>query len=138
MFDQLKKHHLGFVIPCEQKEILEQELGKKFLFDPMQETHVLFVFNDWLDLYLEFICQEGRVKHHKPGYAHTCYSVQDESELEKVQQFINQNRFGFPLTRLEKSGSKECGQVMFYYLRHLGVIELNVTEEVSHSRADKR
>ncbi|MCP4265434.1 MAG: VOC family protein [Candidatus Brocadiaceae bacterium] len=128
MFDKLKKHHLGFVIPIEKKKHIEDKFGSKFTYDTVQETHVLFVYDKDLRIYIEYICQEGRVAKQKPGFVHICYSVEDQSELRKVENYIGKNKTGYKLTELEKSCSRECGYVVFYFIKNLGVVELNIVK----------
>ena len=129
MFDKLRKHHLGFIIPVEDKERIEQKAGKSFVYDETQQIHVLFVYEEDLKTYVEYICQEGRVAKQKCGFAHICYQVDDKAELEKVLKYITENKLGYPLTELEESGSEECGFVIFYFIKNVGVIELNLKSE---------
>lgn len=126
MFDRLKKHHLGFVIAVEDRPRIESHFNKVFTYDHVQGTHVLFIYDKIARIYVEYICREGRVKYHEPGFAHICYTVKSNAELEQVEQFIHDKKMGFKLTDLEQSGSEECNHVKFYYLKHLGVIELNL------------
>lgn len=128
MFDRLEKHHLGFVIPSEDREAIENRCKKSFVYDPIQETYILFDYNQSLHIYIEYICCQGRVKHHKPGFAHICYKVKDRPELERADKFIQSRNLGFKLTNLEKSASEECGYIIFYFLKDIGVIELNLME----------
>ena len=126
MFDKLKKHHLGFIIPLSEREEIERKFGRKFHYDAIQQTHVLFVYDETLRIYKEYICQEGRAARSKPGFIHICYNVKDRAELESVDQFINDHKMGFRLTPLEESGSEECGLITFYFLKDHGMIELNL------------
>ncbi len=128
MFDKLKPHHLGFVVPLEEKADIERKHGKSFVYDEIQKTHVLFVFDKDLDIYLEYICREGLVANQKRGFAHVCYCVKDKAELERVQVYIADKKLGYEVTKLEKSGSKECGWIIFYYIKNIGVIELNLAQ----------
>lgn|SRR3989338_230978 len=129
MFDKLEKHHIGYIIPKEEKNKVEEWLGKKFHFDAIQQTHILFAYDCYLRLYTEYICQEGRVARQKPGFAHICYNVNSMSELEEIERNISENKMGYPLTKLEKSGSVECGHIKFYFIKNHGVIELNLRSE---------
>ena len=126
MFDKLPKHHLGFIVPVEDKEKIEQKTGKEFIYDDIQQTHVLFAYDESLGIYIEYIGQEGRVAKQKPGFAHTCYKLKDQAELKRTEEFIKENKMGYPLTDLEKSGSKECGLIKFYFIKNQGVVELNL------------
>ena len=61
MFDKLEKHHLGFIVPLQDREKIEKVFNKKFHYDAIQQTHVLFIFDEHLGIYLEYICRrEGR------------------------------------------------------------------------------
>jgi len=128
MFDRLKKHHLGFIVSLDQKEALEKRYERKFILDPIQKTHVMFVYDEPMAVYIEFICQEGRVAHHKPGFAHICYEVTSQKQLEEIENFIKENKMGFKVTNLEESVTEECGSVTFYFLKDIGMIELNLKE----------
>ena len=130
MFDRFEKHHLGFIIPRNEKEAIERKFGKKFYYDAIQQTHVLFVFDESLRIYIEYICQEGRADRQKPGFAHICYTIKDKDDLKNVEQLITENNMGYKLTDCEKSGSKECGFVTFYYIKNIGVVELNLLEDL--------
>lgn len=126
MFDKLQKHHLGFIIPVEDKQKLESRYGKVFTFDAIQGTHALFVYDEALRTRIEFICQQGRVAKQKPGFAHICYSIANEGELKNIEDYIEENKLGYKLTALEKSASQECGFITFYFIKNIGVVELNV------------
>ncbi|MDC1418108.1 hypothetical protein N8264_03515 [Candidatus Thioglobus sp.] len=130
MFDKLEKHHVGIIITNDQRVILE----KKSIFfheDVTQGTHVSFVMDNELGMYREYIVQEGRVAKIKPGFYHFCYNIPDLKTMEKIERFIRDKRLGYPVTKLEKSGSSECGWVKFYFLKNHGVIELNLLENPS-------
>ncbi len=126
MFDKLPKHHIGFIVPVSQRPLVEQRLGKGFHFDAIQGTHVVFSYDEALGLYIEYICQEGRVAKQPAGFAHICYDLQGRERLQQVEDWIAAQKLGYALTELEKSGSAECGWIKFYYLKNFGVIELNV------------
>lgn len=129
MFDKLEKHHLGFIIPLSERDQVQERFGKEFHYDAVQGTHVLFIYDETLHIYKEYICQEGRAARLKPGFAHICYQVKNRAELDKIDEFIDENKMGFRLTTLEKSSSRECGFITFYFLKDYGVIELNLPEE---------
>lgn len=129
MFDKLEKHHLGFIVPLSEREKIEKVFDKKFHYDVIQQTHVLFIYDETLRLYKEYICQEGRAAKLNLGFAHICYNVKDRAELSGIEDFINENKLGFRLTVLEKSGSKECGLITFYFLKNHGIVELNLAEK---------
>ena len=129
MFDKLKRHHLGFLIPVEEREHIENKFGSKFIYDSVQKTHVLFVYDKYLRIYIEYICREGRVAKQKPGFVHICYDIEDQSELGKVEDYISKNKMGYQLTELEESCSTECGSVIFYFIKNMGVVELNLVKK---------
>ena len=129
MFDKLKKHHIGIIVSDEQREKIEECLKRKFNMDKIQGTRVLFENDPYLGFYKEYIVQEGRVKDSPLGLAHICYSVKNQSELNEIENFIEQNELGLQITRLEKSGSEECGWVKFYFIKNHGVIELNLLKK---------
>ncbi|GEM_PF-1391950 len=126
MFNRLEKHHLGFIIPLSERAKIEKVFDKKFHYDAIQQTHVLFIYDENLRIYIEYICQEGRAAKQKPGFAHICYNLKDRAELEKVENLIKENQMGYRLTELEKSGSEECGMIIFYFIKNQGVVEFNL------------
>lgn len=129
MFDKLEKHHIGFIIPKEEKEFIENKFGKSFTLDTIQGAHALFIYDKDLRIYIEYIVKEGRAANQKPGLAHVCYNLKNNLELKKVEDFIKNEKLGYRLTNLEKSGSKECGHIVFYYIKNIGLIELNLLKK---------
>lgn len=97
--------------------------------DKTQGTRVLFEKDPYLGFYKEYIVKEGRVKDRTLGFAHICYNVKNQSELNKIENFIDQNELGLQITKLEKSGSDECGWVKFYFIKNHGIIELNLLKK---------
>ena len=128
MFDKLEKHHIGIIITNEQRVILEKR-GLVFQEDLTQGTHVSFEMDEELGMYREYIVQEGRVAKINPGFYHFCYNIPDLTALKSIENFIKDKKLGFPVTKLEKSGSDECGWVRFYFLKNHGIIELNLHED---------
>ena len=129
MFDELKKHHIGIIVSDEQRKKIEKCLKRKFNMDKTQGTKVLFEKDPYLGFYKEYIEKEGRVKYIPLGFAHICYDVKNQSELNKIENFIDQNELGLQITKLEKSGAEECGWVKFYFIKNHGVIELNLLKK---------
>ena len=129
MFDELKKHHIGIIVSDEQRKKIEKCLKRKFNMDKTQGTRVLFEKDPYLGFYKEYIVKEGRVKYIPLGFAHICYDVKNQSELNKIENFIDQNELGLQITKLEKSGAEECGWVKFYFIKNHGVIELNLLKK---------
>ena len=127
MFDKLEKHHIGIIITNDQKGIMEKQ-GIVFHKDVTQGTYVSFVMDEELGMYREYIVQEGRVAKIKPGFYHFCYNIPDLTVMKNIENFIKDKKLGFPVTKLEKSGSVECGWVRFYFLKNHGVVELNLCE----------
>ena len=130
MFDKLEKHHIGIIITHNQRAALEKQ-DIVFHKDLTQDTHVSFVMDDELGMYREYIVQEGRVAKATPGFYHFCYNIEDLSMMKTVENFIKEKKLGFPITKIEKSGSNECGWVRFYFLKNHGIVELNLCEDPS-------
>jgi hypothetical protein len=128
MFDKLEKHHIGIVVTGEQRARLENK-GVIFHKDVTQGVHISFVMDEELGMYREYIVQEGRVAKMKPGFYHFCYNIPSLNTLKNIEKFIEHKKLGFPVTKLEKSGSDACGWVRFYYLKNYGMIELNLLED---------
>ena len=129
MLDELKKHHIGIIVSDEQRKKIEKRLKRKFNMDKTQGTRVLFEKDPYLGFYKEYIVKEGRVKYIPLGFAHICYDVKNQSELNKIENFIDQNELGLQITKLEKSGAEECGWVKFYFIKNHGIIELNLLKK---------
>ena len=128
MLSQLSKHHIGIIIDPKEVPSLEKKYSKKFQLDKTQGTRVLFVADAELGIYKEFIIQEGRAKNIPIGFYHICYSVESKNELDKFELFIKEKKLGYPVTQLEKSGSKECGWVKFFFIKNFGLIEINLID----------
>ena len=126
MLSQLSKHHIGIIIDPKEVPSLEKKYSKKFQLDKTQGTRVLFVADAELGIYKEFIIQEGRAKNIPIGFYHVCYSVDNKNELDTLELFIKEKKLGYPITQLEKSGSKECGWIKFFFIKNLGFIEINL------------
>ena len=126
MLSQLSKHHIGIIVSQKDIPSIEQEYGKKFHIDKIQGSRVMFVEDSELGIYKELIAQEGRAKNIPIGFYHVCYSVESKNELEKLELFIKEKKLGYPVTQLEKSGSKECGWVKFFFIKNFGLIEINL------------
>ena len=128
MLSQLSKHHIGIIVSPKDIFSIEQEYGKKFYIDKIQGSRVMFVKDAELGIYKELIVQEGRAKNIPTGFYHVCYSVESKNELEKLELFIKGKKLGYPVTQLEKSGSKECGWVKFFFIKNFGLIEINLID----------
>ena len=126
MLSQLRKHHIGIIVSPKDILSIEQEYGKKFHIDKIQGSRVMFVEDEELGIYKELIVQEGRAKNIPTGFYHVCYSVDNKNELDTLELFIKEKKLGYPVTQLEKSGSKECGWVKFFFIKNFGFIEINV------------
>ena len=126
MLNQLSKHHIGIIIDPKEIPSLEKKYSKKFHIDKIQGTREMFVKDTELGTNKEFIIQEGRAKNIPTGFYHICYSVDNENELDTLELFIKENKLGYPVTQLEKSGSKECGWVKFFFIKNFGFIEINL------------
>ena len=126
MLSQLSKHHIGIIVSPKDIPSIEQEYGKKFHIDKIQGSRVMFVEDEELGIYKELIVQEGRAKNIPIGFYHVCYSVENKKELDTLELFIKEKKLGYPITQLEKSGSKECGWIKFFFIKNLGFIEINL------------
>lgn len=126
MLNQLSKHHIGIIIDPKEILFLEKKYCKKFHVDKIQDTRVMFVEDPELGIYKELIVQEGRAKNIPTGFYHICYSVNNKNELDTLELFIKDKKLGYPLTQLEKSGSKECGWIKFFFIKNFGFIEINL------------
>lgn len=129
MFDRLKKHHIGIIV--EKKEIpgIEKIIGKQFHLDTIQGTRVLFIKDISNNFFIEYIVKEGRAKNLSIGYSHTCYEVEDYEKFLKIEKFIIKDKNGYSITKLEKSNSKECNLIKFYFVKNLGLIEINLLKK---------
>jgi len=128
MLSQLSKHHIGIIIDPKEVPSLEKKYSKKFHLDKTQGTRVMFLEDTELGIFKELIVQEGRVKKIPTGFYHVCYSVDNKNELDKLELFIKEKKLGYPVTELEKSGSKECGWVKFFFIKKFGLIEINLID----------
>ena len=128
MFDSLKKHHIGIIITENQKVQIESIYKKEFITDTIQGTRVLFLKEPSKSLLLEYIVQEGRAKNLQLGFGHICYSVENKKLLLEVESYIKLNKLGYPVTKLDKSGSKECNWIKFFFIKNFGLIEFNVED----------
>ena len=126
MLNNLDKHHIGVIVSPKDIPSIEQEYGKKFHIDKIQGSRVMFVEDEELGIYKELIVQEGRAKNIPTGFYHVCYSVDNKNELDTLELFIKEKKIGYPITQLEKSGSKECGWIKFFFIKNLGFIEINL------------
>lgn len=128
MISTLEKHHIGIAISKEAMPYLEKKFNKHFHFDEIQGVHVLFVQDEDLGFYKEFITIEGRAKNYNNGMHHICFNVPNKQTFHEIQQYIKDNKLGFRLTFPEKSGSIECNFICFYSHRDLGIIEFNILD----------
>jgi len=62
------------------------------------------------------------------GFAHICYKVESIEKMEEIELFIKTNKLGYKVTELEKSESKECGYVVFFFIKNTGLVEFNLLE----------
>ena len=126
MFERLKIHHVGIVVEKRQINYFEKKYGNNFTVDDVQGTRVMFVDDKELLMYREFVVKEGRAENLQLGFSHFCYDVKSTQKLNQIEQWVKENKIGYPVTELEKSGSDECGFVRFFYIKNQGLIELNL------------
>ncbi len=125
----LPVHHIGIAVTESECDAIEQRLKRPFKLDSNQGTRVLFEANEQLNCYLEYVVTEGRAKNIQPGYYHTCYSVK-RNDLGELASKLASNSIAVPVTKLELSGSSECGFVQFFYSSIFGLFELNIDDIV--------
>ena len=128
MLNNLEKHHIGIIVSPKDILSIEQEYGKKFHIDKIQGSRIMFIEDEELGIYKELIVQEGRAKNIPTGFYHVCYSVDNKNELDTLELFIKEKKLGYPVTQLEKSGSKECGWVKFFFIKTFCFIEINLID----------
>ena len=122
-FPSLTPHHIGIAVP-------ESEFTSKFKkninFDLIQGVKTCFIYDEEKKIFIEYFSIEGRAKKYFPGFHHICYSINSIEELNAFKKLIFKNDFGHQLTLLEKSGSPQCNFVVFFQIKFLGIIEINV------------
>ena len=123
---KLPLHHIGYII--DKKEIIkfEKNYKKKFVFDRIQGVRVLFVKSKLKNFFTEYIVKEGKSKNQKKGFNHLCFNLKNLIHLKSIDKKIKDERIGYPLSKLVKSGSKECNKIKFYYFKNVGLIEFNI------------
>ena len=126
LFKDLKINHIGIIISIDMKNKIEVESGELFLDDKIQGVSVCFVWDERMNLYREYITQEGRAKNYSIGYNHICYDVKSSNEMDKLHIKILKNRMGVRLTLPEPSPVKQCNIVTFYKIFGLGIFEFNI------------
>ncbi len=125
IFD-LKLHHIGIVIKKNKMKKLEKLYNKKFNLDKTQGVRVLFVKLNREYFFTEFIVKEGKSINQKIGFNHLCFNVKNKKQLKKIDKKIIDDKMGYPISDLVKSGSKECNFIKFYFLKGMGLIEFNI------------
>lgn len=123
MLNRLKIHHFGTIIETKNKLKVENFTKKKFQIDPIQGTKILFTKPLGCKFYIEYILKMGRVKNAKVGYHHVCYNINNLKDIKKILKNFNNV---IELTEVEKSGSKECNYIQFYYFPKIGIVEFNI------------
>ena len=95
MLNKLKKHHIGIIVGDKQIDLLEKKYKGSFHLDKTQGTRVMFVSDDELGMYREYIVKEGRAKNLPLGFAHFCYCLSDNHALEDFKKKIKDDKLGF-------------------------------------------
>ena len=119
-------HHLGIATTVQDFEKLS--LGSSVNVDRTQGVSTLFVKDKLLNCYLEYFTITGRAANYEPGFNHVCYLLPNETELSIITQLVKKSQSGIQLTKLEKSGSKECSRVAFFFLTGIGIVEFNIDD----------
>ena len=125
-FFSLKLHHIGIIILKKDIKKIEGYTKKKFKLDKLQGVRVLFHKKSINNFYDEYIVKEGKSSNQKLGFNHLCFSVESRKKYLKINNFIQKNKMGYPVSKLCLSGSKECNLIKFYFMKNFGLIELNV------------
>ncbi len=119
-------HHLGIATTVQDFE--KKTIGKSINHDHIQGVSTLFLKDDLLNCYLEYFTITGRAANYEPGFNHVCYTLPNEIELLMVTEKIKRHQLGIQLTQLEKSGSRECNRVIFFFLTGIGIVEFNIDD----------
>ena len=54
----------------------------------------------------------------------------DPTEIKKdIETWDSLSQLGLQISKLEKSGSEECGWIKFYFIKNHGIIELNLLKK---------
>jgi hypothetical protein len=124
--DKYPIHHLGIATTIQDFEKLSE--GKYVNVDRTQGVSTFFVKDELFDCYLEYFTISGRASNYEPGFNHVCYSLPNETELLAITKLLKESQLGIQLTKLEKSGSKECNRVVFFFLTGFGIVEFNIND----------
>jgi hypothetical protein len=119
-------HHLGIATTMQDFEKLSE--GKDVNVDRTQGVSTFFVKDELFECYLEYFTISGRASNYEPGFNHVCYALPNETELLTITKLLKNSQFGIQLTKLEKSGSKECNRVVFFFLTGVGIVEFNIND----------
>ncbi|MAM05065.1 MAG: hypothetical protein CMD06_03800 [Flavobacteriales bacterium] len=125
---ELDPNHIGIIIPCEIKNKIEKDSGNFFVEDKIQGVSVCFVWDESMNIFKEYITQEGRAKNYKLGYNHICFDIDTHHEMRKLHKKILKSRLGVRLTLPEPSPTKQCNIVTFYKILGLGIVEFNILD----------
>jgi hypothetical protein len=119
-------HHLGIATTIQDFEKLSE--GKNVNIDSTQGVSTFFVKDGLFDCYLEYFTISGRASNYDPGFNHVCYALPNEAELLAITKLLRDSGLGIQLTKLEKSGSRECSRVVFFFLTGIGIVEFNIND----------
>ena len=122
----LKSHQIGIIILRKDIKKIETYTKKKFKLDKLQGVRVLFYKKSINNFYDEYIVKEGKSSNQKLGFNHLCFSVENRKKYLQINNFIQKNKMGYPVSKLCLSGSKECNLIKFYFMKNFGLIELNI------------
>lgn len=117
-------HHIGIAVP--ELEFTSLTHGKNVNDDRIQGVQTYFEFNGLFNCYIEYFTTTGRAKNYSPGFNHICYDIGNLESLLKIISTFTSNEIAIQLTKIEKSGSKECDNVVFYFLSGIGIVEFNI------------
>ena len=122
----LPVHHIGVALEINDFKNLTYNLDIND--DKTQGVQTYFDFNQTLQCYIEYFTISGRARNYRSGFNHVCYNIKNLAEFTHLHNYIKQNAWGIQITKIEKSGSKECNNVVFFYFEKFGIVEFNICD----------
>lgn len=116
-------HHIGVCL--EESVFFAKYNVEKTQWDAVQGVHTYWELLGIENIYVEYFTRTGRAKNYPIGFNHVCFNMPSKTSVMDFSENLKRCRLGIELTSPEKSGSIQCGDVAFVYLRGLGIIELN-------------
>lgn len=117
-------HHIGIAVS--EFEFVKLTHGKNVNYDKTQGVHTYFEFNSLFNCYIEYFTTTGRAKNYSTGFNHICYDIDSLDNLLRILSNFTNYQIAIQLTEIEKSGSNECNNVVFYFISGIGIVEFNI------------